>query len=146
MLENDPSGNGNLEPVPPSDRDLAFRRLLELENARIDANNRQVALAEKALAQEDVQDQRQFEFASATRDANIGLRRERFAFLRRVTWSCAAFAALLILALLGFALFGNDEQRTLAAKIAVPGLIGLAGYGVIATLGRVVKAFTRESD
>lgn len=63
-----------------------------------------------------------------------------------MTWSCVAFAALLISVLLGFALFGDDGQRALAATIAVPGLIGLAGYGVVATLGRVVKAFTRDFE
>ena len=146
MPAEDASSHGSLEPVPPSDRDIAFRELLELEKARIDGNNRQVALGEKALALEDAQDQRQFEFATSTRDANVALRRERLAFLRRVTWSCVAFAALLISVLLGFALFGDDGQRTLAARIAVPGLIGLAGYGVVATLGRVVKAFTRDFE
>lgn len=142
----DASSPGSLEPGPSSDRDIEVRELLELEMARIDWNNRQVALNERTFALEEARDQREFQFATATRDANVALRRERLAFLRRVTWSCVAFAAFLISVLLGFALFGDEGQRALAATIAVPGLIGLAGYGVVATLGRVVKAFTRDFE
>lgn len=97
----DASSPGSLEPGPSSDRDIEVRELLELEMARIDWNNRQVALNERTFALEEARDQREFQFATATRDANVALRRERLAFLRRVTWSCVAFAAFLISVLLG---------------------------------------------
>lgn len=67
----------------------------------------------------------------------------RMAFLRRLAWVCAGFLALLILGLLGFAFYGDDSQRTLAERIVVSGLIGLAGYGVITTVVKVVNALAR---
>lgn len=115
-----------------------------MEKRRIERDNRRTSLWEKSIEALDAQDRRQFEYASSTRDANIGLRREQQAFLRRVTWAALAFVAFLTVVLLAFALFGGEQQRALAAKIVVPGLIGLAGYGVLTTLGRVVKAFSKE--
>ena len=124
--------------------DVAIQELVDVEKRRIERDNRRTSLWEKSIEALDAQDRRQFEYASSTRDANIGLRREQQAFLRRVTWAALAFVAFLTVVLLAFALFGGEQQRALAAKIVVPGLIGLAGYGVLTTLGRVVKAFSKE--
>ena len=139
--ENDPGGNRQAL-LPANDE--AVRELVDLEKRRIDRDNRRSSLMEKALELADAQDVRQFEYASATRDANLELRRERLTFLRQVSWAGVTFVAFLILALLGFALFGRDEQRDLVGALAVPGLIGLAGYGVLTTLVRVVKAFAKD--
>ena len=124
--------------------DVTIQELVDVERRRIERDNRRTSLWEKSIDALDAQDRRQFEYASTTRDANIGLRREQHAFLRRVTWAGVAFFAFLTVVLLAFALFGGEDQRALAATIAVPGLIGLAGYGVLTTLGRVVKAFSKE--
>lgn len=132
------------EPGVSPATDVAVQDFVDLEKRRIERDNRRTSLWEKSIEVLDAQDRRQFEYASSTRDANIALRRQQHAFLRRVTWTGIAFVAVLTVVLLAFALFGGDEQRTVAAKIVVPGLIGLAGYGVLTTLGRVVKAFSRE--
>lgn len=72
---------------PPGDGDesahqlptrAAFRELFETERARIETeragierDNRRSQVMEKALEVVDAQDQRQFEYASTTRDANL---------------------------------------------------------------------------
>ena len=98
---------------------------------------------EKALEVVDAQDQRQFEYASATRDANLQQQAGRQAFLRLVVWVFSGFFGAVVLAVLGFAFLGNDAQRTLAQDVVGYGLVGVAGFGVITTVGRVIKAFTR---
>lgn len=67
MPADDASSPGSLEPGPSSDRDIEVRELLELEKARIDWNNHQVALNERTFALEEARDQREFQFATATR-------------------------------------------------------------------------------
>ena len=141
-VSNDPSDN---EPVLLPRDDETIRDLLDVERLRIERDNRRTSRDEKAFELVDAQNKREFEYASATRDANLRLRSEQLTFLRRVVWAGVAFIAFLTLGLLAFALFGNDEQRDLVAKIAVPGLIGLAGYGVVTTLTRVVRAFTKDA-
>lgn len=145
---------------PPGDGDesahqlpikAALQELLETERARIEVgragierDNRRSQVMEKALEVHDAQDQRQFDYASATRDANLQQQTERQAFLRRVVWVFSAFSGALVLAVLGFAFLGNDGQRALAQEVGGYGLIGIAGFGVITTVGRVITAFTRR--
>lgn len=98
---------------------------------------------EKALEVVGAQDQRQFEYASATRDANLQQLADRQAFLRRVVWVFSAFSGVLVLAVLCFAFLGNDAQRALAQDVGGYALVGIAGFGVLTTVGRIIKAFTR---
>ena len=99
---------------------------------------------EKALEVLDAQDQRQFEYASATRDANLQQQTDRQAFLRRVVWVFSSFSGALVLVVLAFAFLGDDAQRTLAQEVGGYGLVGIAGFGVLTTVGRVIKAFTKQ--
>lgn len=97
---------------------------------------------EKALDVVSAQDERQFQYASETRDANLRQQTERQAFLRRVVWVFSAFSGLLVLAILGFAFFGDEDQRALAQAVGGYGLIGIAGFGVLTTVGRIIRSFT----
>ena len=97
---------------------------------------------EKALEVVDAQDKRQFEFATATRDANLRQLADRQAFLRLVVWVFSGFFGVLTIAILGFAFFGDGAQRALAKAVGGYGLVGIAGFGVITTVGRVIKTFT----
>lgn len=85
----------------------------------------------------------QFEYASATRDTNLQQQAGRQAFLRHVVWVFSGFFGAVMLAVLGFAFLGNDAQRALAQDVVGYGLVGIAGFGVITAVGRVIKAFTR---
>ena len=98
---------------------------------------------EKALEVVDAQDQRQFEYASATRDANLQQQGGREAFLRRFSWVFSGLFGVLVLTVLGFAFLGNEAQRALAQDLGGFALVGIAGFGVITTVGRVIRAFTR---
>lgn len=121
----------------------AIGQVLEVERLRLERDNRQSSVTEKALELADTQDRRQFEYVTASLEADMKIQVARMAFLRRLAWVCAGFLALLILGLLGFAFYGDDSQRTLAERIVVSGLIGLAGYGVITTVVKVVNALAR---
>ena len=92
--------------------DVAIQELVDVEKRRIERDNRRTSLWEKSIEALDAQDRRQFEYASSTRDANIGLRREQQAFLRRVTWAALAFVAFLTVVLLAFALFGGEQRSS----------------------------------
>lgn len=69
--------------APPPEQIL--RETLQVEQQRIDRDNRRTAVMEKTLDIADKQDQRQFEFATASRDGDMALQRDK---LRLVpTWS-----------------------------------------------------------
>lgn len=101
-------------------------------------------MQEKALELADKQDARELDFASDTRNAEIGLRKDRDAFLRKLAWVVLGIVGTIALALLGLVFFGNEDQRVTVKAFASPALIGLAGYGVITTIARVVKAFSNR--
>lgn len=124
--------------------EATIHELIETERARIERDNRRTQAMEKTLEVVDAQDRRQFEYASATRDANLQQQADRQAFLRLVVWVFSGFSGVLVLAVFGFAFFGNDAQRTLAQDVGGYGLVGIAGFGVITTVSRVIKAFTKQ--
>ena len=139
MSEEDPQiPAGPLIPTEATIRDL-----IDVERSRLERDNRQLSLQEKGLELEDGQDRRHFEYATATFDANVRLQEERMMFLRRFSWVCVGFGAILVLGLLGLAFYGNDGQRVLAERIVVLGLSGVAGYGVIAAITKAVKALAK---
>lgn len=117
--------------------------MLDVERLRLERDNRRSGITGKSIELADTQDRRQFEYANKALDANLKLQEARLAFLRRLAWVCSGFFAILVVGLLGFAFYGNDAQRTLAERIVVSGLIGLAGYGVITTVTKVVKALAK---
>lgn len=137
-VEDSPDSGDNDE--PNQQLPAPIRQLLDVEKLRLERDNRRSDVAEKTIELADAQDRRQFEYATAMGEANMKIQMERTAFLRRLAWVCAGFLAVLVFGLLGFAFYGNDVQRTLAERIVVSGLIGLAGYGVITTVTKVVKA------
>lgn len=135
------------ESTPQLPTTAVFRALIETERARIETaragierDNRRSQVMEKELEWLNAQDQRQFEYASATRDANLQQLADRQASCR-VGVSC--FAGVLVLAVLCFAFLGNDAQRALAQDVGGYALVGIAGFGVLTTVGRIIKAFTR---
>ena len=99
----------------------------------------------KALEYSDAQDQRQFQYVSETRDAQIALEDKRLQFFRRLVWIILAIMVAVALALFGFAFFGDVEQRTLVGKIVTPALIAVAGYGIFATVSKALKALSRSN-
>ena len=117
-----------------------FREVLDVERQRISRDNRRTALMEKTLAIADTKDKRQYDFASKTRDAEVALRKDRLGLLRTIVWAALGLGSVVLLSLLGLVFFENDGQRATAAALVNPALIGLAGYGVITTLTRVLKA------
>ena len=138
------------ESTPQLPTTAVFRALIETERARIETtragierDNRRSQVMEKELDWLNAQDQRQFEYASATRDANLKQQADRQAFLRRVVWAFSCFAGVLVLAVLCFAFLGDDAQRALAQKMGGYVLVGIAGFGVLTTVGRIIRAFTR---
>lgn len=133
-------GDESTQQVPA---EVTVRDLFETEQARIERDNRRSQVMEKALDVFDAQDQRQFEYASETRDANLKQQADRQAFLRRVVWAFSCFAGVLVLAVLCFAFLGDDAQRALAQKMGGYVLVGIAGFGVLTTVGRIIRAFTR---
>lgn len=139
------SGDENRQVVPNRSAEAIVGEIIEVERARIDRDNRRTALMERTLDIADTKDKRQFEFASQTRDAEISLRKARLlGLLRTIVWAALGLGSVVVLSLLGFVFFGNENQRATAAVLVNPALIGLAGYGVIATLTRVPKVLTNQ--
>lgn len=139
------------EPVPEEERSIrsqddqkpSFQELIELERRRIDRDNRRTLLAEKALELVDDQDKRQFEFASKQQQMEERSEGRRF----RLVWSLSIGALVVIVAVTGLtmwmAFFGDDVQRAVAQELGRNGLVGLAGFGVVSGLIRLVRSLLR---
>lgn len=123
--------------------EAAIRELFEVERARIESQDRRWQVREKELLLFDAQNQREFDYFSATRDANLQQQDNRQAFLQHVVWAFSAFFGAVVLAILGFAFLGDDAQRALAQDWGGYGLVAIAGAGVYIAVGRIIRAFTR---
>lgn len=128
-------------PLPP---EQILREILKVEQQRIDRDNRRTAVMEKTRDIADKQDQRQFEFATASRDGDMALQRDKLRLVRNMVWALLALASVTVFSLLGFVFFGTETQRAYAVAVFSPTLIAIAGYGVITTLVRAVKALTNR--
>lgn len=128
--------------APPPEQIL--RETLQVEQQRIDRDNRRTAVMEKTLDIADKQDQRQFEFATASRDGDMALQRDKLRLVRNVVFALLALATFTVVSLLGFAFFGTDTQRAAVTSLVTPALIGVAGYGVITILVSAVKRLTNR--
>lgn len=125
------------------DQEPSFQQLIELERRRIDRDNRRTQLAEKTLKFADDQDKRQFEYASEQRQGEDRDEQRRF----RLASFLSVGAFLVIAAVIGLtmwmAFFGDDVQRAAARELGKNGLIGLAGFGVLSGLIRLVRSLLR---
>ena len=149
-----PSEGGELIPAAPEsdgkqglqtqDEPEAIQQLVELERSRIDRDNRRTEVIAKALELEDDRDKRHFEFASEGQRLEDRAGRQRFI----LAWSLAAgaLAALFVMVglMLWMAFFGDEMQRTMAQDLGKNGLIGLAGFGVVSGLVRLVRSLMRS--
>ena len=93
MPTEDPADSGGTESLPAQ---IAIREMLDVERMRLERDNRRSNITEKALELADTQDRRQFEYASATLNANMQIQVDRMVFLRRLAWVCASFFAILV--------------------------------------------------
>lgn len=139
--EDSPESSDSTE--PSQQLPAPIRQVLEVERLRLERDNRRTGVAEKAIELADTQDRRQHEYATAALEANVKIEVDRMAFQRRLAWVGVAVFAILVFGLLGFALYGDDEQRAVAERFGGFGLIGLAGYGIFTTLAKVVKALAK---
>ena len=139
-----PTGSDAL--LPSSESVRALQELVQIERERIGRDNQRTAVIHKAFEYADAQDQRQFQYATQTRDAQVALEEARLRFFRRFVWMVLAAIVTTAAVFLGFALFGDQAQRELVGKIVTPELIAVAGWGFFAGLFRALKALSRGSD
>lgn len=142
-----PSGGPAAQPpVPSQDSGVSADELIRLEKQRIERDNRRTDVMMRAFEFADAQDQRQFKYATDTRDGRLKLEHARLAFLRRIVWAALALGGVIGLALFYFAFFGEDDQRALVKQIVTPTLIAVAGYGFFAVVVRGIKSLSRGTD
>ena len=135
------------EPGPEEERSIRsqddFQELVELERRRIDRDNRRTQLAEKALELANDQDKRGFEYASKQQQMADRSEERRF----RLAWSLSIGVLVVMVAVTGLtmwmAFFGDDVQRAVAQELGRNGLVGLAGFGVVSGLIRLVRSLLR---
>ena len=139
------------EPGPEEERSLriqddqepSLQQLIELERRRIDRDNRRTEVLAKALEIANDQDERLFEIASEKQRLEGKAEQRRFVF----GWSFVAIVFVVLAVFIGLtiwmAFFGDDEQRAVAQGLGKTGLVGLAGFGVVSGLVRLVRSLMR---
>lgn len=133
-------------PVPSHEPGISVDELIRLEKQRLERDNRRSDVMMKAFELTDAQDQRQFRYATDTRDAQIELERQRLAFLRRVVWALLGAGGVVGVALFCLAFFGDGDQQALVRQLVTPAFIAIAGYGFFAVVVRGVKSLSRGTD
>lgn len=134
-----------LDVVRP-DRATAVQDLVELEQRRIERDDRRTDVLTKALELADAQDKRQFLFHTNNLEARKERERTRFAFVRSVTWMCLAIGTSVAALLLAMTFFGGEAQRAAASALATNGLIGLAGWGIISGIFRLLRSVASRPE
>ena len=89
--------------VPSSESVRALQELVQLERERIGRDNQRTALMDKAFQYSDAQDQRQFQYWTQTRDAQMAQEERRQRFFRRFVWAVLAVLVATGCVFLGFA-------------------------------------------
>ena len=146
MSDEEASGEITPAPAATSSRldEQTIAAVLDIEKQRIERDNQRTAVMKKQLEVENAEGQRQFTFATQTRDAELALRQGDQKFVHKFIWASSVFGSVVVLILLGLLVLGDDAQRTAAAAVVKPLLIGVAGYGVITALARAVNAATKR--
>lgn len=125
------------------DQEPSLRQLIELERSRIDRDNRRTEVLAKALELANDQDKRQFEFASEGQRLEDKAEQRRFVFGGSFAAGVFVVLAVIIGLTIWMAFFGDDEQRAVAQGLGKNGLVGLAGFGVVSGLVRLVRSLVR---
>lgn len=130
------------ELLPPAD---LLRRVLEIEQQRIDSTNRRTDVALQAVKASDESDRRQFEYQMEKlhSEERAGVRRDSLAKI--VVSGAGVFSAGVVVLFLGMAFFGTAQQSDIAMKILGTLAIGGGGYGVISGLTNLVRRLLRNS-
>ena len=111
-----------------------IRELARLEEARIDRDNRQSDIQEKALEISFAQDKRQANFHNHRIQLDDDADKRRTRLVGRVLLGCFLVIAVPLALFLYMVFWGSAEQRESAMSIIRTGGIALAGYGVITAL------------
>ncbi len=117
----------------------AIRELIELEQGRIDRDNRRTDLDRRALELANAQDERQFQYHSKALEVGATGERERLNFARSVVWALLGVLVLAVGLLFYMAFLGNDVQRETAIRFATTVPVGLAGWAVITGLSKLLQ-------
>ncbi len=122
----------------------AIRELIELEQRRIERDNRRTDLDRLALELANAQDERQFQYHSRAMDVGATSERERLSFARLVIWALLASLLIAVGLLFYMAFLGNDVQRETATRIATAVPVALAGWAVITGLSKLLQTVVKR--
>ncbi|HUB15784.1 MAG TPA: hypothetical protein VMB34_27810, partial [Acetobacteraceae bacterium] len=123
-----------------------LRRVLEVEQQRIESTNRRTDVALQAVKASDESDRRQFEFQMEKlhTDERSGLRRDGLA--KTVVLGIGAFGGIVVSLFLGMAFFGSAAQSAMALDILGKLAVGGGGYGIIAGIINLVRRLLRTGN
>jgi len=119
-----------------------FQALLDLEHDRIRIADRRTALLERVLAAAAAQDQREFE----DRKITYAAWRDRFKFLRFITFVSIGGVAVVIAVLLWALLWGTERQAETAFEVLKYLFVAVGGAGVAALFKTAFRHLMRDGN
>ena len=120
------------------------KELIRVEDARIERDNRQAEIQEKALEISNEQDKRQADFHSQRIELLDEADQRRIKLAGRVLSWGAILIAIPAALFLYMVFFGNEAQSGNALSIIEKLGIGVAGYGVLSALIRGARAIANR--
>ena len=114
-----------------------IQQFFEAEKERTAVRRRQI---DADLEGQRLYDQFETERARAREEAE----RQRFEFVRSLAWDLFALGVIIIGVLFLMAFFEDDKQRAVAETLGKNGLIGLAGFGILSGLVRIMSGLMKK--
>lgn len=138
------NGDGPHLPVEiTSETEEVIKELVRLEDARLERDNRQADIQEKALDVSNEQDKRQAQFHGQRIQLQDEADQRRIRLVGRLlTWGAIGVGAPVAL-MLYMVFYGDESQSNNALEIIRTLGVAVAGYGIIHAVARAARSLLR---
>jgi len=104
--------------------------MLELEKERIKSHDKRTDVAILAIQKNDEADKRMFDFHMAKLAQDTGIKAQQVTIARNLIYGTSIAAGTIVLSLLFFSFYGDNNQSQLASSLLSSGVKALSGIGL----------------
>ena len=129
----------------PNDSVERFPALVQLEYQRLDVTRQQIDLAGQQIMASDKENERTHHFHMARLTAMENTESRMMKALKMFFFAIFTFVAIVIFITMYMAFWGDENQRETALNFLKWPLAGIAGFGIIDFLRRILKRVVSQN-